>query len=59
MVDKESALLYLPEEDQVSVHQNHSNMAKFTMDNDEAYRAVVRNLNEGLKGINCNGMKAA
>jgi hypothetical protein len=48
MVQRLSAILYLPNERQYSVDSNHSDMVKFDSSRDRTFQTVVTNMKECL-----------
>jgi hypothetical protein len=51
MVQRFSALLYIPTEERVPVDENHTNMVRFVSAEDRTYRIVVRYLKEWVEDI--------
>lgn len=48
---KYSSLLFWPDEEEHGVHKDHSNMVKFSTQQDDTYKTVVRVLHECLEKI--------
>lgn len=51
MVPKSSALLRFQNEIEIAVDQDHSNMSKFMMQNDEMYGVICRRIGEMLESL--------
>jgi len=52
MVKRHSAQLYWPNASIYPVNENHTNMVKFAVEEDDTYRCVVNHMKEWLKTIN-------
>jgi hypothetical protein len=50
IVEKKSALLMVPGEQQIPVNADHREMCRFVSDNDETYKTFVRSVKLILKG---------
>lgn len=52
MVKRHSAQLYWPNASIYPVNENHTNMVKFAVEEDDTYQCVVNHMKEWLKTIN-------